>query len=81
MLDLFKGKQGDQKLRETVLKISEFLTTQPFPDKWLDDMLENYSETDIEKTVWGKIIIDYALSLESFLSYARTSVKKVDKDL
>lgn len=25
-------------------------------------MLENYSETDIEKTVWGKIIIDYALS-------------------
>ena len=41
---LFKGKQGDQKLRETVLKISEFLTTQPFPDKWLDDMLENYSE-------------------------------------
>ena len=62
LLDLFKGKQGDQKLRETVLKISEFLTTQPFPDKWLDDMLENYSETDIEKTVWGKIIIDYALS-------------------
>ena len=62
LLDLFKGKQGDQKLRETVLKISEFLTTQPFPDKWLDDMLENYSETDIEKTVWGKIIIDYAQS-------------------
>mgnify|MGYP000791327341 FL=1 len=27
LLDLFKGKQGDQKLRETVLKISEFLTT------------------------------------------------------
>lgn len=55
LLDLFKGKQGDQKLRETVLKISEFLTTQPFPDKWLDDMLENYSETDIEKTVFSKI--------------------------
>lgn len=62
LLDAFKGKQGDQKLRETVLKISEFLTTQPFPDKWLDDMLKNYSETEIAKTVWGKIIIDYAQS-------------------
>ena len=59
LADAFSSKGGDIKLRETVLKICEFLSTQPFPDKWLDDMLDNYGDIPIAKTIWGKILIDY----------------------
>ncbi len=61
LLDAFSGKGGDVKLRETVLKIHGFLETQPFPDQWLDDMLLSYGETDVKSSIWGKIMIDYAL--------------------
>lgn len=60
LLDAFSSKGGDVKLRETVLKVYKFLSTQPFPEKWLDDMIESYAEDHIEKSIWGKIIIDYA---------------------
>lgn len=62
LVNAFSSKSGDTKLRETVLKICEFLSTQPFPDKWLDDMLENYDETSAAKTIWGKILIEKAYS-------------------
>lgn len=60
LLDAFSGKDGDYKLRETVWKIRSFLETQPFPDVWLDEMYESYGERDITKSIWGKIIIEYA---------------------
>ena len=62
LVNAFSSKGGDVKLREIVLKISRFLSTQPFPDKWLDDMLENYDEMPVAKTIWGKILIDNAYS-------------------
>lgn len=81
LLDVFAGKQGDQKLRETVLKISEFLTTQPFPDKWLDDMSEKYSETQISKSVWGNIIIDYARNaVLHAINLTENSLKRLSED-
>ena len=65
LLDAFSGKGGDQNLRRTVWKIHGFLETQPFPDKWLDDMLESYGEREVSQSIWGKIIIDYANSAVS----------------
>ncbi len=61
LLDAFSGKGGDKNLRDTVLKIHSFLETQPFPDKWLDDMLQSYGERRVAASLWGKIMIDYAV--------------------
>lgn len=61
LLDAFSGKGGDKNLRDTVLKIHSFLETQPFPDKWLDDMLDSYGERSVAASLWGKILIDYAV--------------------
>lgn len=81
LLDAFASKQGDIKLRETVLKISEFLSTQPFPDKWLDDMLENYSEPEIASSVWGKIIIDFAQNaVLHAINLTENSLKRLSED-
>ena len=81
LLDVFTGKQGDQKLRETVLKVSEFLTTQPFPDKWLDNVLAEYLKTEISETVWGKVIIDYVQSaVLHAINLTENSLKLLSED-
>ena len=58
LVDAFANKNGDDNLRAAVLKISDFLATQPFGEKWLDDMLLKYSpEIPVEQSLFGKILI------------------------
>ncbi len=81
LLDAFSSKTGDIKLRETVLKICTFLSTQPFPDKWLDDMVENYGEQSIANSIWGKIIIDYAMtSVSHAINLTENSIQLIQED-
>lgn len=81
LLDAFSSKSGDIKLRNVILKISEFLSTQPFPNKWLDNMLSNYKAQPIAKTVWGKIIIDYSKSAVAHaINLTENSIKKISED-
>lgn len=58
LLSAFSSKKGDASLRRVILKICDFLSTQPFPDVWLDNMLQNYSETNFSKSLWGRIILE-----------------------
>lgn len=81
LLDAFSSKGGDVKLRETVLKICKFLSTQPFPDKWLDDMVQSYAQTHIEKSIWGKIIIDYANpAISHAINLTENSISVLEED-
>lgn len=81
LVDAFSSKTGDTKLRETVLKISDFLSTQPFPDKWLDDMRKNYINDTVTESIWGKIIIDYSNSAVSHaINLTENSIKLVEQD-
>lgn len=62
LLDAFSDKSGDEYFRKTVLKVSDFLSTQPFPEKWLDEMLRNYGAESIQSSIWGNIIFDYSVT-------------------
>ena len=80
LVDAFASKKGDDNLRKAVLKIESFLSTQPFGEKWLDDMLKNYDpEKPIEQAVCGKIIIDYAKSsVEHAILVTKNSIEKLN---
>lgn len=81
LLDAFSSKEGDSKLRETVLKICLFLSTQPFPDKWLDDMQGCYGERTVANSIWGKIIIDYATpAVLHAINLTENSLKLIEED-
>ena len=81
LLDAFSSKGGDTKLRETVLKICTFLSTQPFPNKWLDDMLSSYGEHSVADSIWGKIIIDYSVpAVNHAVNLTENSIKLLDDD-
>lgn len=82
LVDAFANKNGDDNLRAAVLKISDFLATQPFGDNWLDDMLENYNpDTPVEESLFGKILINYARStVNHALLLTENSIKLLDED-
>ena len=81
LLDAFSSKDGDVNLRETVLKIATFLSTQPFPEKWLDNMLSSYGESSVTRSIWGKIIIDYAKSTIHYaIKLTQNSLKILEND-
>lgn len=82
LVDAFANKNGDDNLRAAVLKISDFLATQPFGEKWLDDMLLKYSpEIPVEQSLFGKILIKYARSMvDHSLLITINSIKLLDGD-
>lgn len=81
LIDAFSDRNGDARLRATVLKVSDFLATQPFPDKWLCDMLENYGDIPVADTIWGKIIIDNSHAAVSHaINLTENSLKQIKED-
>lgn len=81
LADAFSGKSGDTKLREIVLKTAEFLSTQPFPDKWIDKMLDNYRAASFAKSLWGKIILDHCISSAHYaVNLTQSSLKLLEND-
>lgn len=82
LVDAFANKNGDDNLRKAILKIADFLSTQPFGEKWLDDMLANYRpDIPVEESLFGKILIKYARSMvDHSLLLTENSIKLLDED-
>lgn len=82
LVDAFANKSGDGNLKKAILKIAGFLSTQPFGDKWLDDMLENYRpDIPVEESLFGKILIEYARSMvDHSLLLTENSIKLLNED-
>lgn len=81
LVDAFSDKGGDAKLREIVLKVAQFLSTQPFPEKWLDNMLKSYGNMPVADTIWGKIIIENSRSAVSHaINLTQNSIKQIAND-
>ncbi len=81
LLDAFSGKQGDLNLRKTVRRIQDFLDTQPFPEEWLDNMLQCYRANSVTDSVWGDIITDFAHSAVSHgITLCENSLKLLNEE-
>ncbi len=49
----------DGKLSDKIIKLHDFSLAHPFPDIWLDSIVEMYEPCDdVKNSVWGRIIID-----------------------
>ncbi|MCK9218209.1 MAG: UvrD-helicase domain-containing protein, partial [Firmicutes bacterium] len=61
LLDSYSGNKGDNKLKDMVLEIYNFVQSTPWPEEWLNKRVEEYKVTkdfDFIKTKWAKIIIE-----------------------
>lgn len=68
MADCFSTAKGEYNLKSTVMNIYDFLCSQPFPEKWMNDVIKEYEENDISDSIWGKAILREASLAADFLS-------------
>ncbi|HHY77179.1 MAG TPA: helicase-exonuclease AddAB subunit AddA [Clostridiales bacterium] len=63
LLDRYGGNRDDEKLKDMVLNIYDFIQSSPWPEEWLDNALRFYDVSgnwDFSETPWARIIMDYA---------------------
>ena len=61
LLDTYEGYRNDDNLKSMILKIYNYIQSNPFPEKWLNEKVEEFNlpeDTEIAVTTWGKIIIN-----------------------
>ena len=62
LLNVYTTYRDDTPLKELILKIDNYMQSNPFPQKWLKEKVEMYHlEQDVEKdfseTPWGKVLL------------------------
>ncbi len=63
LINTYTTYRDDTPLKDLILKIYNFISSNPFPEKWLNEKFEMFNlkdslDVDFTKTVWGKIILD-----------------------
>lgn len=63
LVSTYTNYRDDDKLKELVLKIYEFIQSAPFPIRWLEEKTQMFNlkgkeEISFDKTIWGEILID-----------------------
>ena len=82
LIDTYTKYNRDEDLQDLILKIYNYIQTNPFPEEWLEekiDMFKNIKDTNnFSKTEWGKIIVDY---VDDILNNCILNLKSVVKNL
>ena len=82
LVETFSTPRDDRKLQATILRMQEFLKSHPFGDNWLDEKLQYYTDfLSASESVWGKIIIEYAISCADYcLDLTRSSLMNLEQE-
>ena len=80
LIDNYATYRGDDKLKEIILEIYEFIQSMPFPLKWLDEKIEifNIENVDINETPWGKILLPY---VKENILYSISNLKVLEEKI
>ena len=80
LIETYTDYRGDEKLQEIILEIYKYIQSNPFPEKWLNEKVEEFKldeEKDFADTVWGRIILDNVRDeIESMI----IKLEKIKKD-
>lgn len=61
--DMMSSGSSDEDFVKLIIKMYDISTAYPFPDLWLDSLIEEYSQPDINKSCWGGIIKKYVCDM------------------
>lgn len=61
--DMMSSGSSDEDFAKLIIKMYDISTAYPFPDLWLDSLIGEYSQPDINKSRWGGIIKKYVCDM------------------
>lgn len=75
LVEAFSSEKNDKRLIQIINLLYDFIRSHPFPELWLDEKILMYdSNSPIENTPFGKVLINYSMSL---IEYCIASVKRL----
>ena len=77
LIHTYTSYRDDTPLKDLILKIYNYIQSNPFPEKWLNKKIEMFNlkekiEEDFSKTEWGKVLL---VRIKNELDDAITSLK------
>lgn len=85
LIDIYAGYRGDETLKEIVLRIYNTIQSNPFPEEWLNEKIEEFNvldnfDTDFGKTIWGSILLEnYQKEVIDQISNLKVLKAKLDR--
>ena len=68
LVETFASAKDDSKLENHILKLYHFVRSHPFPERWMREKLDYYTDfTDVSTSVWGRIIRDYTVDAVGYM--------------
>ena len=82
LVELVSSGRDDKGLQDTLHRLYGFVRSHPFYREWLDEKLLMYDDTiPVGQTVWGQVILQYALDAAEFAqSQLRRAIKQMQGD-
>ena len=82
LIKTYTSYRDDTPLKDLVLKIYTYISSNPFPIKWLENQVEKFNIKDIEqdfsKTEWGKILLDNMKDeIEDYIKKLKSEQRKL----
>ncbi len=62
LIETYTDYRGDEKLQDLILGIYKYIQSNPFPEKWLNEKIDEFDvdiDSDFSSTVWGKILLEH----------------------
>ncbi len=79
--DMMSSGSSDEDFAKLIIKMYDISTAYPFPDLWLDSLIEEYSQPDINKSCWGGIIKKYVCDMLDYcVSSSRDMMIAMESD-
>ena len=79
--DMMSSGSSDEDFAKLIIKMYDISTAYPFPDLWLDSLIEEYSQPDINKSRWGGIIKKYVCDMLDYcVSSSRDMMIAMESD-
>ena len=86
LIDNYATYRTDENLRDLVLKLYEYIQSNPFPQEWLDEQVEKFNlknnlKNDFSTTIWGKILLEeIAENIENNIAELKIISEQLAKD-
>lgn len=72
--DMMSSGSSDEDFAKLIIKMYDISTAYPFPDLWLDSLIGEYSQPDINKSRWGGIIKKYVCDMLDYCVFSSRDV-------
>ena len=79
--NMMSSGSSDEDFAKLIIKMYDISTAYPFPDLWLDSLIGEYSQPDINKSRWGGIIKKYVCDMLDYcVSSSRDMMTAMESD-